>query len=205
MPQWSWSISACAEVPRFYVGFRLLPRVYLRVCGGTPISRKMRSTRSGLSPRVRRYLGKQPAPNESAGSISACAEVPRSASPPGSVEGVYLRVCGGTCSFQSRFRASRGLSPRVRRYHCDTLSGRAINRQVRGQPVWRNAIATGLVARRMPGPPPHEPTEGRYRGWVSTVRRRSFTCWSTSSTSIGTSSAMGTTSRMRRALRLYVK
>ena len=44
----------------------------------------------------------------------------------------------------------RGLPPRVRRYHCDTLSGRAINRQVRGQPVWRNAIATGLVARRMP-------------------------------------------------------
>ena len=97
---------------------------------------------------------------------------------------VYLRVYGGTC---------------------DTLSGRAINRQVRGQPVWRNATATRLVARRMPGPPPHEPTEGRYRGWVSTVRRRSFTCWSTSSTSIGTSSAMGTTSRMRRALRLYVK
>ena len=40
----------------------------------------------------------------------------------------------------------QGLSPRVRRYHCDTLSGGAINRQVRGQPVWRNAIATGLVA-----------------------------------------------------------
>ena len=98
-----------------------------------------------------------------------------------------------------------GLSPRVRRHHCDTLSGRAIDRQGRGRPVWKNAIATGLVARRMPGPPPHEPTEGRYRGWVSTVRRRSFTCWSTSSTSIGTSSAMGTTSRMRRALRLYVK
>ena len=79
---------------------------------------------------------------------------------------VYLRVCGGTRRLKPYGHAMSGLSPRVRRYrppvgplrhptrsisacaevHCDTLSGRAIDRQVRGRPVWRNAIATGLVA-----------------------------------------------------------
>ena len=121
--------------------------------------------------------------------------------------------------------SGRGLSPRVRRYrhhsperrpvagsistcaevHCDTLSGRG--HQSAGK---RTACLEKCNRYRAYRPTHvraalHEPTEGRYRGWVSTVRRRSFTCWSTSSTSIGTSSAMGTTSRMRRALRLYVK
>ena len=98
----------------------------------------------------------------------------------------------------------RGLSPRVRRYL--RYSVRKSHQSAGKRTACLEKCNRCWACRPThAGAAPHEPTEGRYRGWVSTVRRRSFTCWSTSSTSIGTSSAMGTTSRMRRALRLYVK
>jgi len=106
-------------------------RVYLHVCGGTAILRFSRASYDGLSPRVRRYRDKTEAKIASERSISTCAEVPDTRSDTLPEAEVYLHVCGGTEKIEAIIDEQQGLSPRVRRYHCDTLSGRAINRQVR--------------------------------------------------------------------------
>ena len=126
-------------------------QVYLRVCGGTLRDRRADGEPQGLSPRVRRYPYSRYSGVPERRSISACAEVPGPSPARLHLQRVYLRVCGGTRFSSTRVRHGSGLSPRVRRYpcgeghstrsarsisacaevHCDTLSGRAINRQVR--------------------------------------------------------------------------
>jgi len=70
----------------------------------------------GLSPRVRRYPSTTSDLLGDLGSISTCAEVPRSAPAQSSRPTVYLHVCGGTSPSTRSGRNEGGLSPRVRRY-----------------------------------------------------------------------------------------
>jgi len=125
------SISACAEVP-FRTSTCIYPdKVYLRVCGGTDPGLAFVYHVGGLSPRVRRYLRPFCEAGRGERSISACAEVPTTIERFDLPKKVYLRVCGGTLNSVNDAPFAAGLSPRVRRYHCDTLSGRAIDWQVR--------------------------------------------------------------------------
>ena len=116
MPQWSWSISACAEVPGQWRGPKRDDGVYLRVCGGTPENSTRAMPDLGLSPRVRRYRYPHRYKCPRRRSISACAEVPVPLKPATLTTGVYLRVCGGTYSPSFSSTRTEGLSPRVRRY-----------------------------------------------------------------------------------------
>ena len=112
----SGSISACAEVPSRKQATRTRRRVYLRVCGGTIYRNAQKGVRTGLSPRVRRYLKPRKSVLSDRRSISACAEVPYGTREIPEGRGVYLRVCGGTYTAPRLRRVLQGLSPRVRRY-----------------------------------------------------------------------------------------
>ena len=99
----SGSIPACAGEPPSRRPQHPSPRVYPRVCGGTPSA-------------YRRYV-------LPLGSIPACAGEPMPRLPePGSGK-VYPRVCGGTVMATVPNAVDVGLSPRVRGNH-DSLSGR---------------------------------------------------------------------------------
>ena len=109
-----WSIPACAGEPRWPLGWAVLHRVYPRVCGGTPNSRRYTTTPVGLSPRVRGNRVAPAAADELRGSIPACAGEPISLRPKTSNTKVYPRVCGGTTAFINGNGILPGLSPRVR-------------------------------------------------------------------------------------------
>ena len=119
-PRWSSptqrkprSISACAEAPLRPDRWASSSRVYLRVCGGTGRPAGASPPIHGLSPRVRRHRPRTTPTPFSQGSISACAEAPRSprSSPP--LPTVYLRVCGGTPATTCQEQGATGLSLRV--------------------------------------------------------------------------------------------
>ncbi len=110
------SISACAELPLLPFSNRVGRRVYLRVCGVTVERRPLGLALRGLSPRVRSYPRGGGKCNSEAGSISACAELPRAPRLWPGPWRVYLRVCGVTSSPSFTVEMSAGLSPRVRSY-----------------------------------------------------------------------------------------
>jgi len=109
------SISACAEAPHHPDHNLSSLKVYLRVCGGTPLFATFLSKPSGLSPRVRRHRKLNVVKRDDTGSISACAEAPeRNRRPIMGLE-VYLRVCGGTPATTCQEQDATGLSLRVLR------------------------------------------------------------------------------------------
>ncbi len=110
------SISACAELPDVNALRTSIRRVYLRVCGVTAKGLRHVLEAEGLSPRVRSYQHLVGGLVDKAGSISACAELPRGSSACGLRLGVYLRVCGVTRQEPECADANSGLSPRVRSY-----------------------------------------------------------------------------------------
>ena len=108
------SIPACAGEPWAPGRIGWMSRVYPRVCGGTPRSKRTGRGTGGLSPRVRGNLDSQAGGLVLVGSIPACAGEPGRG--PGQRRrcGVYPRVCGGTGSMPLTPAGVRGLSPRVR-------------------------------------------------------------------------------------------
>ena len=110
----SRSIPACAGEPPRRSCRCCRPRVYPRVCGGTPLEREPALPESGLSPRVRGNPGREQLLDIRAGSIPACAGEPRPTASPAERPRVYPRVCGGTALNGQVNEQRRGLSPRVR-------------------------------------------------------------------------------------------
>ena len=90
------SIPACAGEPPVPSGEPDGPRVYPRVCGGTPAAAAARGPAVGLSPRVRGNPGQEQRQAEQVRSIPACAGEPQGALPSRRPPAVYPRVCGGT-------------------------------------------------------------------------------------------------------------
>ena len=108
------SIPACAGEPPLDWCGRRRPRVYPRVCGGTPHSVDAALYYDGLSPRVR---GNQRRPGSiglTGRSIPACAGEPNEIRQWASLLWVYPRVCGGTSRDEFLGHSCSGLSPRVR-------------------------------------------------------------------------------------------
>ena len=110
------SISAWAEAPRGLSDGLGRAEVYLRVGGGTERVCESVGLNPGLSPRGRRHHDPEGARPLRRGSISAWAEAPARAAPPGAHLRVYLRVGGGTPGNATFSRRARGLSPRGRRH-----------------------------------------------------------------------------------------
>ena len=110
----SGSIPACAGEPRTQGRSARSPKVYPRVCGGTPSTCTGVAIVRGLSPRVRGNLTLSVASRVINGSIPACAGEPAGSPPMSSSTGVYPRVCGGTPRLLLLVIVVVGLSPRVR-------------------------------------------------------------------------------------------
>ena len=108
------SIPACAGEPLRRPAARRHGQVYPRVCGGTPGLPRERSTRGGLSPRVRGNRPRPRAVRPGRRSIPACAGEPPQRPPIAGSARVYPRVCGGTMAYAHASRTKSGLSPRVR-------------------------------------------------------------------------------------------
>ena len=108
------SIPACAGEPRDAIPLSVVPRVYPRVCGGTPVHLHPLYEQEGLSPRVRGNRRGCPSRRRWRRSIPACAGEPRGGGTGPYFGGVYPRVCGGTPSASSPRLYGAGLSPRVR-------------------------------------------------------------------------------------------
>ena len=108
------SIPACAGEPAGRRRQDVGPRVYPRVCGGTPTPAVSPPAAEGLSPRVRGNRCYGCFAGEQAGSIPACAGEPCGIRPTVGASRVYPRVCGGTPRAPHERAAAAGLSPRVR-------------------------------------------------------------------------------------------
>ena len=108
------SIPACAGEPGAKGGTGPTPKVYPRVCGGTPSSLPTCSPWTGLSPRVRGNRARIWRRRPGSRSIPACAGEPICRAGTRQRRRVYPRVCGGTPLHQGWQPSSRGLSPRVR-------------------------------------------------------------------------------------------
>ena len=108
------SIPACAGEPARGIERQPSPRVYPRVCGGTPPALNIPCQVRGLSPRVRGNLYHRAVYPPRRRSIPACAGEPggHPRSPRGAA--VYPRVCGGTKKVHFLMGWPDGLSPRVR-------------------------------------------------------------------------------------------
>ena len=91
-----------------------MPKVYPRVCGGTPVTAPSRRFAAGLSPRVRGNPQALDAHVARLRSIPACAGEPMSARRFNWLQTVYPRVCGGTGRRPVSPPPGTGLSPRVR-------------------------------------------------------------------------------------------
>ena len=98
------SIPACAGEPRLLVMVVLLSWVYPRVCGGTVPLGAIRIPHPGLSPRVRGNPFKLLVRRQVFGSIPACAGEPSPSASANHTDGVYPRVCGGTCNQRREYR-----------------------------------------------------------------------------------------------------
>ena len=108
------SIPACAGEPFPTSQWRIPPRVYPRVCGGTQSVVSGSVGRAGLSPRVRGNHPCSAGPPLSERSIPACAGEPSVAIMRALYVQVYPRVCGGTHRLGDAGGLGMGLSPRVR-------------------------------------------------------------------------------------------
>ena len=167
--QYSWSsgslgsIPACAGEPNRVPAAQTLPRVYPRVCGGTPSATGTGAAMTGLSPRVR---GNRQGDGEllsAFGSIPACAGEPSRPACGRCGRRVYPRVCGGTDQQVIISGRSEGLSPRVR----GNLDDRGAFRLTPGSiPACAGEPRSdSLLAASMPGLSP------RVRGNLHDVRR----------------------------------
>ena len=87
------------------------------MCGGTPTCPAATPNRGGLSPRVRGNPSRLRGLATCLGSIPACAGEPRRRHCRQPANGVYPRVCGGTCPSATQPADRMGLSPRVRGNH----------------------------------------------------------------------------------------
>ena len=108
------SIPACAGEPPTNSLAMAKPRVYPRVCGGTPRAPRGNLTFWGLSPRVRGNPRRGDVQPALAGSIPACAGEPSPERSWTRAWRVYPRVCGGTRRGRCVHTVCEGLSPRVR-------------------------------------------------------------------------------------------
>ena len=141
--KFSWrSIPACAGEPPAPPTPRNRPRVYPRVCGGTPHDSVRLSITCGLSPRVRGNHRCSPLANNGLRSIPACAGEPKLSRQEKIIEKVYPRVCGGTVMPPILALEAMGLSPRVRGNPGDVglVTGRkpiGLSPRVRGNPTRR--------------------------------------------------------------------
>ena len=165
----SGSIPACAGEPASPAQRRPSPRVYPRVCGGTPVTTNLEDLHTGLSPRVRGNHTDTGRPVVAHGSIPACAGEPHRCLAVRTPSRVYPRVCGGTVARLSKRQHHRvyprvcggtwrvfevsahttGLSPRVRG-----------NRPGRGRTYpWHGSIPACAGE-------PDTPSCPLYRGWV---------------------------------------
>ncbi len=108
------SIPAGAGEPSIRPRSGVLPRVYPRGCGGTAVDSNGGAPVGGLSPRVRGNLLELDLEALVPGSIPAGAGEPGGGPRTSEMSKVYPRGCGGTSDDVARFRAARGLSPRVR-------------------------------------------------------------------------------------------
>ena len=108
------SIPACAGEPKDQPRRLVVTAVYPRVCGGTPPAHWLTSYPTGLSPRVRGNLFRQPAQSAAVWSIPACAGEPLSNLRRQGRRRVYPRVCGGTRGLAVLKAGRAALSPRVR-------------------------------------------------------------------------------------------
>ena len=108
------SIPACAGDPTTLPASSSSRTVYPRVCGGSASSLPVTCVARGLSPRVRGILDKHARRSSWRRSIPACAGDPQMEVRRKVKEGVYPRVCGGSCQPRAQRTAGRGLSPRVR-------------------------------------------------------------------------------------------
>ena len=95
-PSVQGSIPACAGEPASRSARPAPAMVYPRVCGGTVWDADRHIVDPGLSPRVRGNRPFRRSPDESAGSIPACAGEPCARRGRGTGTWVYPRVCGGT-------------------------------------------------------------------------------------------------------------
>ena len=161
------SIPACAGEPPVPWICPDVQRVYPRVCGGTPLLRRLCLGGRGLSPRVRGNHSSGRVGVVIPGSIPACAGEPLQTPGFYKLARVYPRVCGGTVRVcdrvaphmvyprvcggtlrreRSRLRG-RGLSPRVRGNHRDSSSRSGKSRSIpacAGEPPirnWKRSIA----------------------------------------------------------------
>ena len=100
------SIPACAGEPQTSDHWAAWPKVYPRVCGGTPGQATTTTRPDGLSPRVRGNLEKSITPPAGIRSIPACAGEPTCQRIVAWRRGVYPRVCGGTAVSLSGRRQS---------------------------------------------------------------------------------------------------
>ena len=108
------SIPACAGEPLRPLAVLPLPKVYPRVCGGTPKAAPPKPAPAGLSPRVRGNPPSMSARQSSLRSIPACAGEPGLRLAFLGKTEVYPRVCGGTIVEFPKADPPGGLSPRVR-------------------------------------------------------------------------------------------
>ena len=93
-----------------------------RVCGGTTVMLLEPGAPWGLSPRVRGNPAEHRGDGLGVGSIPACAGEPGWRPSSSNQCPVYPRVCGGTEPCQGSTLPWRGLSPRVRGNHRQTLA-----------------------------------------------------------------------------------
>ena len=108
------SIPARAGEPASATSRVTATTVYPRACGGTTLSRRVRWSDTGLSPRVRGNRHSRYEPPMNPRSIPARAGEPFEDQEIDGVIRVYPRACGGTCSASSWRYSPVGLSPRVR-------------------------------------------------------------------------------------------
>ena len=108
------SIPACAGEPMPGGGPAACARVYPRVCGGTVLPKARKTSRRGLSPRVRGNHGAAACRTRRRRSIPACAGEPDTRRMSTPKRRVYPRVCGGTTRVLYSSPTLPGLSPRVR-------------------------------------------------------------------------------------------
>ena len=118
LPPWRpGSIPACAGEPPSIGALVPSCRVYPRVCGGADACRRVTSSGSGLSPRVRGSHAGANVVDAAVWSIPACAGEPVVLFAAVSSAGVYPRVCGGAMPKVEPVDTAEGLSPRVRGSH----------------------------------------------------------------------------------------
>ena len=126
------SIPACAGEPDSKRARSIRSQVYPRVCGGTAGGILGKALEAGLSPRVRGNPDLAQPRNKIMGSIPACAGEPRKLRIMYWYSRVYPRVCGGTLAATPSLVSLKGLSPRVR----GNLAARAnANENIRSIPA----------------------------------------------------------------------